>query len=118
MESPLSHDRHTLHRKEADFFDTLYGEHNHHPVGWRLRLQRDLASLLRHAGTPRLGRVLSLGCGDGQFEILLAPHADEVIGIDLSPQAIERATQTALQAGLHHVHFHCMPFEEFPWEET
>jgi len=49
---------------------------------------------------------------------MLAPYAEEVIGIDLSPQAIQRATQSARQAGVDNVRFYCMPLEEFAWQET
>ena len=40
-------------------------------------------------------RVLSLGCGIGDTEILLAPHVEEIIGLDLSPAAIRQARRDA-----------------------
>ncbi len=37
------------------------------------------------------GRALEVGCGTGAFSRRLASHADEVLGIDLSPQMIRLA---------------------------
>jgi SAM-dependent methyltransferase len=40
-------------------------------------------------------RVLSLGCGIADTEILLAPHVRHITAIDLSPSAIRQARQDA-----------------------
>jgi SAM-dependent methyltransferase len=45
----------------------------------------------------RYPRVLELGCGAGNFTKLLAPHADYLLGIDVSPTAIERARALGLK---------------------
>ena len=50
--------------------------------------------------------VLSLGCGDGRRELALAPHTARIVGIDLSPIAIERAQQRARTRGIGNVEFH------------
>ncbi|KQX22740.1 MULTISPECIES: class I SAM-dependent methyltransferase [unclassified Sphingomonas] len=55
---------------------------------------------LRRAGLPvRLGKALDFGCGVGRLTLALAAHADQVVGVDISPPhlrlAIERAQQTA-----------------------
>lgn len=42
------------------------------------------------------GKALDLGCGDGTNAIMLARHGWSVTGIDISPQAIERA-ETAIR---------------------
>jgi SAM-dependent methyltransferase len=73
---------------------------------------------MRRAGSDRLGRVLSLGCGDGQFELMLAPHAEQVVGLDLSPEAIESAKRAAKAAGVTNLQFYCLPLEEVEWSET
>jgi SAM-dependent methyltransferase len=39
----------------------------------------------------RGARVLDLGCGSGRATALLAPAATEVVGIDLSPELLDRA---------------------------
>jgi SAM-dependent methyltransferase len=107
-----------LHRKEIEFFAKHYGQLLYHPIGWRLRMQRELRSLLREAGAARLGRVLSLGCGDGQFELMLAPYAEQVVGLDLSPEAIALANAAASELGVKNVVFRCMPLEDLEGTET
>ena len=64
-----------------------------------------------------LGRVLSLGCGDGQFELLLAPWAKQVVGLDISPQGIEVAKCKADRAGIRNVEFRCQSFSELRWDD-
>jgi SAM-dependent methyltransferase len=75
--------------KEIEFFDKYYEHEAYNPVGWRLRLRREVDSLRKEMRGGTLGRVLSLGCGDGQFELMLAPWAQQVVGLDISPQGIE-----------------------------
>ena len=110
--------RETLHHNETDFFADYYEGHHYNQIGWRLRLQRELRSLLKQAGTEQLGRVVSLGCGDGQFELMLAPYAEQVVGLDLSPEAIVSANETARALGIKNVSFRCMPLEDLQWSET
>jgi SAM-dependent methyltransferase len=40
---------------------------------------------------PRWGRVLDFGCGAGRLSQALADHADEVVGVDVSPPMLEVA---------------------------
>jgi SAM-dependent methyltransferase len=61
--------------------------------------------MLRLLPTPQTARVLSLGCGIGDTEILLAPHVREVCGVDLSPAAIRQAHEDAARAGLANMKF-------------
>jgi SAM-dependent methyltransferase len=49
--------------------------------------------------------VLSLGCGIGDTEILLAPRVGELRGVDLSPTAIQQAREDAACAGLTNTQF-------------
>jgi len=42
---------------------------------------------------PRWGRVLDFGCGAGRLTQALAEHADEVVGVDVSPPMLEQARQ-------------------------
>jgi SAM-dependent methyltransferase len=59
------------------------------------------------AATPELAgaRILSLGCGDGRREILMAAGVGEIVGIDISPIAIELARRDAAARGVHNVRF-------------
>ena len=52
---------------------------------------RAVRQFLRATGAGRSHRVLSLGCGDGSIERLLAPHVGNVTGVDISPVAIAQA---------------------------
>ena len=89
---PPPRDRAGLEQREIDFFASYYGDQTYNATGWRLRMQRELRALLRAAGSTGLGRVLSIGCGDGRFEQLVAQHAEHVTAIDISPEAIELTT--------------------------
>lgn len=92
------------------------------PEGWRRDLflkehrdiweqgQRDsLAKIVPHvaAGLRPGGRVLDLGCGVGRVTIPMArlcPQA-EIVGIDISPVAIERACDARDEAGVANATF-------------
>lgn len=106
----------TVEEGEIAFFERLYAEGLYHPIGWRLRLARELKSLLRAAGDTQLKRVLSIGCGDGQFELMLAPHAEQITALDISEQAIEIARRNAARANVDNVDFQCLALSELSWE--
>src|SRR6516162_10605981 len=53
--------------------------------------------------------VVDLGCGGGLDVLLAAPKigpAGKAIGIDMTPEMIERARQNAAKQGLRNVEFH------------
>jgi SAM-dependent methyltransferase len=52
--------------------------------------------------------VVSVGCGDGAFELMLASRAESVLGVDLSPEAIETARRAQAASGLSNVEFRCV----------
>jgi len=56
----------------------------------------------------RKARALDIGCGQGRLTLPLAKWltAGEVIGIDLTPAAIEQAQHYASQRGIKNVEFH------------
>lgn len=56
------------------------------------------AFLLAHVGPG--AHVLDLGCGDGAFTRALAAHGADVIGVDVSHEAIRRARRAAAGAGV------------------
>jgi predicted TPR repeat methyltransferase len=49
------------------------------------------AHLLRMLGGKRYRRMLEIGCGAGYLTRLLAPHADQIVALDISQTAIDRA---------------------------
>lgn len=61
--------------------------------------------ILRRTGAGADSRVLSLGCGIGDTELLLAPHVRELVGLDISPNAIQQATSDAQKLGLRNATF-------------
>jgi SAM-dependent methyltransferase len=93
---------------EQQFHDDFYGgeaEQIFSSPLYRQLIARHVEFL--RAATPGLSaaRVLSLGCGDGYRELAMAPYADRVVGIDLSPVAIARARQRAAALGVTNVLF-------------
>jgi SAM-dependent methyltransferase len=64
-----------------------------------------VSHILRLTGSGRNARVLSIGCGIGDTELLLAPHVRELTGTDLSPAAIRQARADAERAGVRNVRF-------------
>ncbi|MGJ5819485.1 class I SAM-dependent methyltransferase [Paludibaculum fermentans] len=50
-------------------------------------------------------RVLSIGCGIGDTELLLAPHTGHVTCLDLSPAAIRQGRADAERQGIRNVEF-------------
>jgi predicted TPR repeat methyltransferase len=63
------------------------------------RAHTQVAALLRRDGR-RLGAVLDLGCGTGLLAPLLAPVAERIDGVDLSPPMLEQARARGLYAAL------------------
>src|SRR5687768_9843698 len=64
-------------------------------------LRRHMVDRILHlTGAGRATRVLSLGCGIGDTELLLAPHVAEIAGVDLSPAAIRQAREDAARQGI------------------
>ena len=91
-------------QRELAYHEKLYAgfaqQHFARPAVRALRAHM-VRRILALTGAGANSRVLSLGCGIGDTELLLAPHVGEVTGIDLSPSAIRqaRADATALGAG-------------------
>ncbi len=61
--------------------------------------------ILRLTGAGANSSVLSLGCGIGDTELLLAPHVGEVVGVDLSPTAVRQAREDAARLGIANARF-------------
>jgi len=61
--------------------------------------------ILRRTGVAAGARVLSLGCGIGDTELLLAPAVGRIVGVDFSPKAIRQAREDAARAGIANAEF-------------
>ena len=81
------HDQH--YEAEAALFETPLFRRVHE------RAARQFLRCTAHA--DRRHRVLSLGCGDGSIERRLAPHVGEIVGVDISPVAIDQARARSAQ---------------------
>jgi 2-polyprenyl-3-methyl-5-hydroxy-6-metoxy-1,4-benzoquinol methylase len=73
--------------------------------------------ILDATGAGPESRVLSLGCGIGDTELLLAPHVASVTGVDLSPAAIRQAREDAQLAGLTSLQFVEASADDAGWGE-
>jgi SAM-dependent methyltransferase len=62
--------------------------------------QRAARDLCRRAGLGPTSEVLSLGCGDGAIECILAPRVKHITGLEISPLGVERARRKAAAAGV------------------
>jgi SAM-dependent methyltransferase len=95
---------------DAKVFDKLY-QNRSDPWGLNgspLSQYRYLAVLGRIAPFAPCARLLDVGCGEGLFTRYLSAVAHEVVGIDISPAAIERAGRSGTRAT-----FQCTPLQEF-----
>jgi SAM-dependent methyltransferase len=95
-------------RGELEYHERLYGgfaqSHFARPAVRALR--RHMAGrILRMTGAGPRSRLLSLGCGIGDTELLLAPRVAEVVGVDLSPAAIRQARADAGRLGIGNARF-------------
>ena len=95
-------------KRELEYHEKLYSGfaqgHFARPAVRALRAHM-VARILRTTAAGAAARVLSLGCGIGDTELVLAPHVREVVGIDLSPAAVRQAREDAERAGARNVRF-------------
>jgi ubiquinone/menaquinone biosynthesis C-methylase UbiE len=63
----------------------------------------DLAALVAEAALTGAERVLDMGCGAGHTALALAPRAESVTAIDVTPEMVEVARDLARQRGLQNV---------------
>jgi tRNA/tmRNA/rRNA uracil-C5-methylase (TrmA/RlmC/RlmD family) len=95
-------------KKELEYHERLYSglaqSHFARPAVRALR-QHMVERILRVTGVGSESRVLSLGCGIGDTELLLAPHVGEVVGVDFSPAGVRQARADAERLGVSNAHF-------------
>lgn len=100
--------QHDVLARELEYHEKLYSgfaqSHFARPAVRALR--RHLARrILSATGAGPQTRMLSIGCGIGDTELLLAPHVRELLGVDLSPAAVRQARQDAERAGAGNARF-------------
>lgn len=98
-------------RRELAYHEKLYSgfaqTHFARPAVRALRahMVQRILRILSMSGAGENSRVLSLGCGIGDTELLLAPHVREIVGVDLSPAAIRQARADAQRLGIRNARF-------------
>lgn len=84
--------------REREYHEKLYSgfaqQHFAKPAVRALR-EHMVRRIIAKTGVTSASRVLSIGCGIGDTELLLAPHVREIVGIDLSPAAVRQANADA-----------------------
>ncbi|HUI57694.1 MAG TPA: methyltransferase domain-containing protein [Bryobacteraceae bacterium] len=94
--------------RELEYHEKLYSgfaqSHFARPAVRALR-RHMVARIRTLTGIGAQSRVLSLGCGIGDTELLLAPHVAEVVGVDLSPAAVRQARADAERLGITNARF-------------
>ena len=97
-----------VRERELEYHENLYSgfaqSHFARPAVRALRAHM-VRRILAVTGAHKRSRVLSLGCGIGDTELLLAPHVRKVTGVDLSPQAIRQARADAAIHGIRNARF-------------
>lgn len=87
-------------KREAYLYDDAYAGVPNWDIG---RPQRAFVHL---AETGRVqGPVLDVGCGTGELALFLARRGHDVLGIDLSPRAVDQATAKARWRRVERAHF-------------
>jgi SAM-dependent methyltransferase len=94
--------------RELAYHERLYSgfaqRHFARPAVRALR-EHMVTRILKVTGAWGRSRVLSLGCGIGDTELLLARQVNEIVGIDLSPAAVRQARADAERLGIANARF-------------
>lgn len=101
--------------RELEYHEKLYsGFAQQHFAKPAVRAFREdlVKRIVGVAMAGKQSRILSVGCGIADMELLLAPHVREVVGIDLSPSAIAQADSDAQRAGIQNFRGVCGTLEE------
>jgi ubiquinone/menaquinone biosynthesis C-methylase UbiE len=113
----MTQDHHTFVAREYGARAAEYLESRVHAAGADLdRIEaalRDYASMRRGASL----RVLDLGCGGGHVTYRVAPHADQVVAVDLAEEMLEIVRDTAAAKGLGNVHVQQSAVEALPFDD-
>lgn len=94
--------------KEQEFQEHFYSSDEERIIDSLIiqQVSQNIADFLRsNFRDLHKSKVLSLGCGTGNFEIMLSPLVKEIVGIDFSSVAIQKAQQRAQEKGLQNIEF-------------
>jgi 2-polyprenyl-3-methyl-5-hydroxy-6-metoxy-1,4-benzoquinol methylase len=107
-------DRAAAGQRARAFFDELWAESDPWSLDDSDLDQRRYARQLELLGDRRYGRALEIGCASGSFTRGLAAHCGEVLAIDISEHAVERAR--GADSGNHDVEYRVANVMEFDLE--
>jgi glycine/sarcosine N-methyltransferase len=104
------------HESVLRFYDALAPKYAQLFADWHAEIERQsvvLDLLLRQACRDRKLTVLDAACGIGTQALGLASRGHSVVATDLSPRAVQIATENAAHLGLReHIQFHVLPWLE------
>jgi SAM-dependent methyltransferase len=113
-------EREVVDRQIRSFMDDLWERGDPWDIESSSYERDRCVQLLKMLEGRRYTRVLEIGCGAGYLTRLLAPHADQIVALDISETAIHRAR--ALSTGPTGVDFRVAnimdykPEVEGPWD--
>lgn len=97
-----------VHARELAYHEEIYAgfaqQHFARPAVRAFR-RHSAGQIMRALAAGPDSRLLSIGCGIGDTELLLAPRVKEIVGLDLSPAAIRQAREDARRLGVTNVRF-------------
>ena len=102
-------------QRELSYHEGLYAgfAQSHFARAAVRELRRHMVSRITSLlGVGSTSLVLSLGCGIGDTELLLAPQVGRVVGIDLSPGGVRQANADAARLGIGNAEFVEGAFED------
>lgn len=99
-------------RRQFGAVAAAYASSSYHSAG------PDLPELVKAAGLTGRERVLDLGCGAGHTALAVAPHAAEVVAVDLTPEMLGVAEALAQQRGASNISFRLADVAALPFEDA
>jgi ubiquinone/menaquinone biosynthesis C-methylase UbiE len=95
-------------------FNPIAEKYRHSPVH---RSGPSLAKLVEYCEPRRSDKVLDVATGTGHTALALAPHVDEVIGIDIAERMLELALLLAKEQKINNVRFLSASAEQIPFPD-
>jgi cobalt-precorrin-6B (C15)-methyltransferase len=72
-----------------------------------------MAVSLLKLGLRSTDTILEIGCGTGKVSVAMARQAKKVYSLDIRPEAVSLATDTARNAGARNIDFFCIDAKDF-----
>lgn len=110
-------ERKLVEASEIAYLANIWKNASYNFIGNNLRLKRELNSLLFLSNSKYFYNVLSIGCGDGDFEFILSKYAENITAIDISPEAIQSANLKKQEKNIKNINFVCSSFAEIEFNK-